>query len=150
MQTARMVQAVVLMMVAAIAAGCAAGKEYAGKIFPPGTQPVKDSQDLVLRFIELENSQSEKDGWVTTDIIMGRDTLRKTLALDKLAKTFPAIPVPLSRSAEISEEPPLGPESKTAPVFTESKSIPPADRPVARNMNPGEVRMKRIREKSNK
>ena len=44
---------------------------------------------MALRFLELDNSQSENEDWVSTDIIMGRDTGNKTLALDKLAKTFP-------------------------------------------------------------
>lgn len=89
MQTARIVQAVALMLIVAVAASCAATKEYTSKIFP--TQPVvKDSQAVALRFLELDKLDPDQENWVSTDIIMGRDTGSKTAALDKLSETFPA------------------------------------------------------------
>lgn len=126
MQTTRIVQAVILMIIVALAASCAASKEYTSKLFAPRTPVMKDSQSLALRFLELDSLESEKDGWVKTDIIKGKDSSSQTLLLDKLAKTVPAA----ADTAGNKEE-------KTIPA--------PAD-PVARNGNPGEVRTKRTRE----
>ena len=105
MQTTRILQAVVLMTVVAIAASCAASKEYSSKLFSPRNENVKDSQAIALRFLELDDLQSEKDGWVTTDIIMGRDTGSKTVALDNLAKIFPAACVPATPSCDCTPTP---------------------------------------------
>jgi hypothetical protein len=140
MQTKRILQAVVLMMVVAVAASCAASKEYSSKLFSPRNENVKDSQAIALRFLELDDLQSEKEGWVTTDIIMGRDTGSKTLALDKLAKTFPAVAVVTDTTSTSKVE-------KTTPIIVETKTAPVADQPIAKNYNPGEVRNKKTREK---
>jgi len=90
MQTARIVQAVAIMMIVALAASCAASKEYTGKIFAPRDEQAKDSQAVALKFLDMDSLQTEKDGWVSTDIIMGRDTSGSTYALDNLAKIYPA------------------------------------------------------------
>lgn len=139
MQTTRIVQAVVLMMIVAMAASCAASKEYSSKLFAPRVPVVKDSQAIALRFLELDNADADKAGWVTTDIIMGRDTMSKTLALDKLAKVFPAAQVTTDTMAKNEQ-------TKTAPVIAETKPIPVESEPVAKIANPGEVRTKRTRE----
>ena len=139
MQTTRILQAVVLMMIVAVAASCAASKEYSGKLFSPRNENVKDGRATTLRFLELDSLQSEKDGWVTTDIIMGRDTVSKTLALDKLAKVFPAV-------SAMKDTATTGKEEKTTPVMVETKPIPAADQPIAKNYDPTEVRNKKTRD----
>lgn len=90
MQTARIVQAVVLMLIVALAASCAASKEYSSKIFAPRTGQEKDSTGTAIKFLEMDSAQRNEDGWVSTDIIMGRDTTTGTTALDNLAVVFPA------------------------------------------------------------
>ena len=141
MQTARIVQAVVLMMIVAMAASCAASKEYTAKLFAPRTQELKDSQSVALRFLDIDSAGQDQEGWVTTDIIMGRDTVSNTLALDNLAKTIPVSPAKIDTAAKKEM-------SKTAPVVAEVKATIPAETaPVARAANPGEVRNKRSREK---
>ena len=80
MQTAKIVQTVVLLIIVAIAASCTATKEYTSKLFPGSQTAVKDSQAVALRFLELDKVEENKESWVTTDIIMGRDTVNKTLA----------------------------------------------------------------------
>ncbi len=141
MQTARIVQAVVLMMIVAIAASCAASKEYTSKLFAPRDAPAKESQAVVkaLRFLEIDSADNNKEGWVTTDIIMGRDTVSKTLALDKLAKIYPA-------AAMTTDSVTKNDQAKTTSVIAEAKPIPVESEPVAKNANPGEVRTKRSRE----
>jgi hypothetical protein len=146
MQTTRILQAVVLMTVVALAASCAASKEYSSKLFSPRNENVKDSTAIALRFLELDSLQSEKDGWVTTDIIMGRDTGSKTVALDKLAKVFPAVSAVKEPKTTTSKE------EKTAPVMAETKpmvEIKPVqiiEQPVAKNYDPQEIRNKKTRD----
>lgn len=153
MQTTRIVQAVVLMMIVAVAASCAASKEYSSKLFSPRNENSKDSQATALRFLELDSLQSEKDGWVTTDIIMGRDTVSKTLALDKLAKVFPAVSAtkyPMTTTSK--EDLPTGQAGRTTPVMAETKPmvetkpIQTTEQPIAKNYDPTEVRNKKTRD----
>lgn len=137
MQTARILQAVALMLIVALAASCAASKEYSSKLFKPRTETVKDSQAVALRFLELDKLEDGKDGWVTTDIIMGRDTASQTAALDILAKTFPAGKATRDSAIIVKDD-------KTIPVVAETKTTPAADVPIAKNT--GERRNKKTRE----
>lgn len=141
MQTARILQAVILMMIVAMAASCAASKEYTSKLFAPRTQPSTDSQLVAvppLRFLEMDSAVNNQEGWVSTDIIMGRDTASNTIALDNLSKTFPANP---ALTVAIPQKDTL------AAAKIERKQIEPETAPVAKAANPGEVRTKRSREK---
>ena len=141
MQTKRIVQVVVLMMVVVMATSCAATKEYSSKLFSPRIESAKENSATALRFLELDHLQSESEGWVSTDIIMGRDTASKTLALDKLAKSLPAIP--LAKDTVIAAK-----EEKTTPaILVDTKPVQVTELPIARNINPGEIRDKRTREK---
>jgi hypothetical protein len=139
MQIARIIQAVILMTVVALAASCAASKEYTSKLFTPRTEAVKDSLVIVKapRFLELENTETNQDGWVSTDIIMGRDTVNNTVALDNLAKTNPA----KKDSAVVASQ-----NSKPVLSNTGTKTIPEEIEPVAKISKPGEIRTKRSRE----
>lgn len=140
MQTARMVQPVILMMTVAMAASCAASKEYSSKLFAPRIPVVKDSQQFAKRFLQLDSAGTDTKDWVTTDIIMGRETDSKTLALDKLAKTFPAIPLVIDSSTKSGQ-------TKTISVIGAiAKTLPVEPEPVAKNITPGEIRTKRVRE----
>jgi hypothetical protein len=138
MQTGRIVQAVILMMIVALAASCATSKEYTSKLFAPRTPVIKDSQVIALRFLNTDSADTEKEGWVSTDIIMGRDTASNTKALDKLAKT---LPVTALVDTTIKNE-----QAKTAPVIAKAKTTPAESEPVAKVIKPGEVRSKRTRD----
>ena len=141
MKIIRIVQAVALMLIVALAASCAAGKEYAGKLFTPHEPARKDSGVAALRFLELDSLQTEKEGWVSTDIIMDRDTAGKTTALDKLARIFPVVPV--AADSALKNEP-----ARTNPVvIAEAKPVQADSEPVAKAAIPGEMRNKRIRDK---
>ena len=144
MQTTRIVQAVILMMIVAMAASCAASKEYTNKLFAPRTPVAKDSQAVALRFLTIDSADTNKEGWVTTDIIMGRDTVSNTLALDKLATVFPAAPV--AATPVPADTVTKTATAKTSPATVEIKPLPAESQPVAKNLNPGEVRSKKMRE----
>ena len=137
MQTARIVQAVILMMIVALAASCAASKDYTSKLFAPRIPVIKDSQVLALRFLELDKLETNPENMVSTDAIMGRDTASNSIALDNLAITLPA-------NADTTV---TALASKTIPVTSKKKTIPIESEPVAKSSKPGEVRTKRMREK---
>lgn len=119
-------QAVILLLFAVFAASCTATKEYTSKLFKPADAPVKDSQAVALRFLELEELDGDNVNWVTTDIIKGKDTSSQTIEIDKLAAIKPASP-----------DSTLLPKQEATPVQSE---------PVAKKLNTGGVREKRVRE----
>jgi hypothetical protein len=139
MQTVRIVQAVALMLIMALAASCAASKEYTSKIFAPRTeQKFKDSVAVALKFLEMDSLRQDGDGWVSTDIIMGRDTASNTAALDNLAKVFPA-------RKQVTDS--AAPEIKSVESITASKTVtaPTGEVPVAKNITIGPFRNKKTR-----
>lgn len=157
MRTVQIVQAVSLMTVVALFTGCAASKEYTSKLFAPRNpvEKAKDSQSVALRFLDLDNVEPNKEDWVTTDIIMGRDTSTRTTALDNFTKIFPAAPLATAKkdSTAVKEQ---DIEVKTAPVMVETKPVmvetkpvvvetKTTDQPVAKSYNPGEIRNKKTR-----
>lgn len=139
MQKARLVQAVGMLVIVVMAASCAASKEYTSKLFAPRIPVLKDSQALALRFLSFDSTETDTEGWVSTDIIMGRDTVSNTLALDKLSKVYPSSPITTDSSAKTEQ-------AKTNPVAAENKPVVAESAPVAKNANPGEVRTKKTRE----
>jgi hypothetical protein len=149
MQTVRLVQAVALMIIVALAASCAASKEYTSKLFAPRNQvtEIKDTQAMALKFLDLDQVEPDKDNWVTTDIIMGRDTSTGTAALDNFSKTFPASPVLPVKKDSVSLKEKEVKENKSPAILTEVKpELKPAPEPFAKMYNPGEVRVKKSRE----
>jgi hypothetical protein len=86
-----MVQAVILMLIVAMAASCAVSKEYSSKIFRPRSSEKPDSQSArAIRFLTTDSIDKTSNEWVSTDIINGKDSVTQTTALDNLSKTFPA------------------------------------------------------------
>ena len=128
------------MIVVALITSCAATKEYSSKLFSPRNDDIKNNPATALRFLELDSLQSETEGWVSTDIIMGRDTGNKTAALDKLAKVFPAV-------RAVKDTVTISKDEKTTSVMVETKPIPAVEQPIAKNYDPTEVRNKKTREK---
>jgi len=140
MRPVRLVQAVALMMIVAIAASCAATREYSSKLFTPRNPITKDSLVLALRFLDIDTSETEMENWVSTDFIMGRDTVSKTFALDNFAKDHPASYVNTNKKdSGIVLVPKIEPTIKPVKPTTESA-------PVAKYMGASEVRTKRTRE----
>lgn len=138
MQTARIVQAVILMIIIALAASCAVSKEYTSKLFAPRTPVLSDSsQSLALRFLELDKLEPNAENMISTDAIMGRDTTISTAALDNLAKNILVKSDTLAKSETSKASPVAGMDKKIIPMESE---------PVAKSSKPGEVRTKRTRE----
>lgn len=76
MQAARFLQAVVLMMVVALAASCATGKEYTSKIFAPRNTVAKDSAVTASpKFLDMGDEISDSTSMVSTEVFSGKDTV---------------------------------------------------------------------------
>ena len=71
MQTARLLQAVVVIL---LTASCTASKEYTAKIFGPRQEIPQDSMVSKIRFLELEKINQQEEGWVKTDIVTKKDS----------------------------------------------------------------------------
>jgi hypothetical protein len=142
MQTVRIVQAVVLMLIVAMAASCAASKEYSSKLFAPRTQSEKDSVAVALKFLDLDESETDPGNWVSTDIITGRDTTNASLALDNFSKIYPAVPVVSAKpdSAQLKKE------KESKPFYADAKTGPVVNEPVAKATGDGTLRVKKSRE----
>jgi hypothetical protein len=129
MQKPGKLQAVIILVVMAIASGCAATKEYTSKLFKPATGQVKDSQAVALRFLELEELDGDQENWVNTSDLKQGDSLSDMIAIekiDRLATVKPAIP-----DSTLLKKPEIKPVDKEA---------------VVKKAGNGEVREKRVRE----
>lgn len=143
MQTVRLLQAAALMFIVALAASCTATQQYTSKLFAPRTLMAKDSQATALRFLTLDSNETEQQGWVSTDIIMGRDTSNNTTALDNFTKIFP----PAGISKVVVKDSSGSGNSVSAAAATPTKA--PAvteEKAVAKNISSGVPRQKRSRE----
>ncbi|MBK5272416.1 MAG: hypothetical protein JJE22_15530 [Bacteroidia bacterium] len=100
MQTARILQAVVLMMIIAFAASCATTNQYVSKLFNNRSVPIRDTQSFVIKFLELDNLEADKQSWVKTDIIKVKDSTigDKTIPVVAEAKTSPIPDEPVVRT----------------------------------------------------
>lgn len=77
MQTARILQAVILMLIMALATSCATSNQYVSKLFGLRPAVAKDTQQLV-QFLELDKLNANDEEWVKTDIAK-KDTLTGTI-----------------------------------------------------------------------
>lgn len=139
MQTVKIVQAVALMLIVAVAASCASTRAYTSKLFAPRTPEKPDSTATVLRFLETGDADTQTGDWVSTDIIMGRDTAALSKALDQFATQFPA-GVPLAGRTDSL------PSKSTAVDSARIRPAPVTGDPLARSGNPQIVRPKKTRE----
>ena len=58
MQTNKIIQAVILMLILAMAASCAMGKQYSSKVFGPRNSPVKENPAPAVRFLGTEEDST--------------------------------------------------------------------------------------------
>ncbi len=142
MQTAKFGQAVAFLFAAALAAGCSATKEYSSKLFAPRAATEKDSTVTALRFLEMDESEQDPGSWVSTDIIMGRDTANSSLVLDNFSKTYPANGTVTPKTDSVTHNR----EKDIKPVYVNAKPAPVTSDPVAKSSPDGTVRAKKSRE----
>lgn len=98
MQAARFVQAVILMLLLAMAASCASSKQYIATVFPSRNAPAKPAplkDSAQLRFLAFDTA-SEKEAWVNDWI--GKDSTgnnRETTSSSKEPAVLPATDQPV-------------------------------------------------------
>lgn len=144
MQTGRLLQTVVLMLLVAVAASCAVSKDYSSKIFRPRNffYASIDSSTTALHFLNIDTAEADKANWVSTDPIMGRDSSTGTAALDNFSKKIPANK---KDSTQVTEE--KEPVKNTGPVILAETKLPPKkDDPVALSYDNSPVRSKKSRD----
>ena len=97
MQTTRILQAVALMLILALAASCATSNQYVGKLFNP--RPfVKDTQAMAIKFLELDSLEAGKE-WVQTDITKDKDSTEvKTIPVAVETKATPLPQEPIAKT----------------------------------------------------
>ena len=140
MQTIRLLQAAVLMLLVAVAASCASSKAYTSKIFAPRVPLPADSTATALRFFESEDPALSTADWVSTDIIMGRDSSGNSTALDQFAKTYP--PQAATATAVIKKDSATLVKEDKNPVLV--KQTPPEE-PAPRAVSMNGTRLKKTR-----
>jgi hypothetical protein len=133
MQTIRLLQAAVLMLLVAVAASCASSKAYTSKIFAPRVPLPADSTATALRFFESEDPALSTADWVSTDIIMGT-------VLDQFAKTYP--PQAATATAVIKKDSATLVKEDKNPVLV--KQTPPEE-PAPRAVSMNGTRLKKTR-----
>ena len=132
MQTIRLLQAAVLMLLVAVAASCASTKAYTAKIFAPRVPLPVDSSATALRFFETEDPAVSTTDWVSTDVIMGRDSSGNSSVLDQFAKTYP--PQTVSTAVVLKKDSASVVKEDKTPVIV--KSVAPEETtPRAVSMN---------------
>lgn len=136
MQSIRIFKSVIFIMITGMIGSCTASKEYSGKLFAPRTPVIKDSQEIALRFLELDKLEINNENMVSTDLIMGRDTGINTVALDNFTNAFPLVNDTTNKNFRIKE----------TKYLSENKLITADSIAVAKSSNTGEIRNKRTRD----
>lgn len=113
MQTAKIVQAVILMIIVALAASCATSKEYISRLFRPGNNLTKDTQAVAIRFLETDSDSLQENNGVLT---------KNTIAADKdsIVVTKPE-PVVTETKPPAGTNEPLAKTSKPGEVRSKRK-----------------------------
>lgn len=87
MQTSKILQAVILMMIIALAASCAAGKQYSEKVFGPRTSRIKDESPKPVRFL---GSEEEADS-LSSPVLTKQHTTTDTTLIVRNANEVPKV-----------------------------------------------------------
>lgn len=85
MQTSKIIQAVILMLIIALAASCAAGKQYSEKVFGTRTSRVKNESPKPVRFL---GGEDEADS-VSTPVLTKQQTTTDSALVVRNAKEVP-------------------------------------------------------------
>lgn len=98
MQTSKILQAVILMLILAMAASCAMGKQYSSKVFGPRNSPAKDNPVTTVRFLVAEDDSTGTAGLTLTKPVTTADSAVLVLSGNSPAKAPSDSMVPAQRS----------------------------------------------------
>lgn len=111
MQLSRFIQALILMLMVALAASCTTGKEYTARIFAPRTVAKDSAVAAAPRFLNLDGDDSDSTGFVSTELYQAKDsntaivmrqaTVSKTDSTQKVESSQPEAGVRIVKTAEV-------------------------------------------------
>lgn len=93
MQTSKIIQAVILMLIVALAASCAAGKQYSEKVFGPRTSGSKETTQKPVRFLGQDDQEDSLAAPVLTKQVTTTDTTAVVLNGNRKVPTDSLAPV---------------------------------------------------------
>jgi hypothetical protein len=98
MQTNKIIQAVILMLILAMAASCAMGKQYSSKVFGPRTNPEKEAVSAKVRFLGADEEADSSGIRTLTKPVTTEDSAYVVIPTNKPIKTTPDTLAPVVRS----------------------------------------------------
>lgn len=98
MQTSKILQAVILMLILAMAASCAMGKQYSSKVFGPRTGPANGQASTTVRFLGPDEESTGTDVLTLTKPVTTTDSVILVQSGNSPAKTPTDTLVPVQRS----------------------------------------------------
>jgi hypothetical protein len=98
MQTNKIIQAVILMLILAMAASCAMGKQYSSKVFGPRTNPEKEPVTAKVRFLGADEEADSSSIRTLTKPVTTTDSAYVVIPTNKPIKTNPDTLAPVVRS----------------------------------------------------
>ncbi len=98
MQTSKIIQAVILMMILAMAASCAAGRQYSEKVFGPRNSPAKEPATAKVRFLGADEEADSSNLQTLTKPVTTADSAYSVIPTNKPVKINPDTVVPVIRS----------------------------------------------------
>ncbi len=98
MQTNKIIQAVILMLILAMAASCAMGKQYSSKVFGPRTSPAREPVEAKVRFLGAEESPDSAGSLTLTKPVTTSDSAIVVNPLSKTGKPIIDTIAPVVRS----------------------------------------------------
>ena len=96
MQTSKIIQAVILMLIIALAASCAAGKQYSEKVFGPRSGGSKETTHKPVRFLGQDDQEDSLAAPVLTKQVTTTDST--TVVMNGNRKNTPDSLAPVVRS----------------------------------------------------
>jgi hypothetical protein len=98
MQTNKIIQAVILMLILAMAASCAMGKQYSSKVFGPRTSPSKEPVEAKVRFLGADEAPDSTGSLTLTKPVTTSDSAVVVIPVIKTGKPIVDTMAPVVRS----------------------------------------------------
>lgn len=99
MQTSKILQAVILMLILAMAASCTMGKQYSSKVFGPRTSPAEAPAGVKVRFLGTEDEPVSAASLTLTKPVTTADSTVVVIPQNNTGKPKIDTLVPVVRSA---------------------------------------------------
>jgi len=98
MQTNKIIQAVILMLILAMAASCTMGKQYSSKVFGPRAIPEKEPVSAKVRFLGADDDPDSTGSLTLTKPVTTSDSALLVMPVNKPEKTIRDTIAPVVRN----------------------------------------------------